>query len=548
MIRSRRPSRAGLVLGVLIIWALALPSAGKHGFTLDLRPPIALFAIVGLFAFFGLAGRPMWSWLRRTIAVLLVILTGIQFAAGAVEQILDRPLDLYFDLGHVPDLIGLYVDAAGWRGIAVVVGAVLAFVLILALVGRALAGIERAMARPHLAMGSLLVSLVGLALVAVPLARRDFVNVGMVTETTRQAVSAWRAFAVLHGFDARYDKALAASQKPLGPLPGLKAHDVYLIYVESYGTVVLDQPPYRAVVGPALDSFAAKVKRAGYHLLSSRVASPTFGGGSWLAHGTIATGLKLDAVLNELVLHSDRKSLPRYMSAAGYRTVDVMPGIKKPYPEDSFWGFDGHYYGATLGYSGPPFGWFGIPDQYTLREFSARELKPDHAPLFAEIVLVSSHTPFAPVPPYLADWSDAGKFATVPHAEWKRIYAQPNWSNLDQPYLQSIVYDFKTLGAWLARLKGSPLVIILGDHQPPDLTLGAGERWTVPIYVLARDPELVRPFAALGYGAGAEPPRQAHPQGMEKFLGEFLTGFRPRAPEPVSAPRQNPDARTVSRR
>ena len=62
---------------------------------------------------------------------------------------------------------------------------------------------------------------------------------------------------------------------------------------------------------------------------------------------------------------------------------------------------------------GPRFGWFDIPDQYTLRRFAAHELTPGHAPLFAQIVLVSSHTPFAPVPPYLADWSDAGAYKTV---------------------------------------------------------------------------------------------------------------------------------------
>jgi hypothetical protein len=548
VIRARRPYRVGLILGLALIWALALPSATPHGLNLDPRPPVALFALLGLFAFVGLSGRPIWAWLRWLLALLFVVLTGLQFAAGMVEQILDRPLDLYFDLHHVPDLLGLYLDAAGWRGIVAVIGAALGFVLLIWLVARALAAIERAMTRPQLAMGSLLAALAGLALIAVPLGKRDLVNLGVIDTARSQAVSAWHAFAVVHGYDTRYEAALATPQAPLGPLPGLKARDVYLIYVESLGTVVLDQTPYRAVVAPALESFAATVAHAGYHLLSSRLVSPTFGGGSWLAHGTIATGLKLDAALNELVLHSTRRSLPRYMSAAGYRTIDVMPGIKQPYPEDAFWGFDAHYYGAGLGYSGPPFGWFGIPDQYTLREFAARELKPEHAALFAEIVLVSSHTPFAPVPPYLADWKDAGKFATVPHADWARIYAPPNWSNLDRPYLETIVYDFKTLGAWLARLDGSPLVIILGDHQPPDLTLGAGERWTVPIYVLSRDPDLLRPFAAMGYGEGVLPPPRATPEGMEKFLGEFLRGFGAPAPEPASAPDQNPDAPSVSRR
>ena len=168
-----------------------------------------------------------------------------------------------------------------------------------------------------------------------------------------------------------------------------------------------------------------------------------------------------------------------------------------------------------------------------------------------QIVLVSSHTPFVPVPPYLADWHDVGKFATVPHAEWKKIYAQPDWADLDRPYLDSVVYVFKTLGAWLSRVKGHALVVILGDHEPPGLTLGSrSEPWTVPVYVLSRDPDLVRPFERRGYVAGDLPPPRAKPEGMEKFLGEFLAAYGPsgsRVAARGSAPPQSPGVQTVSR-
>lgn len=546
MISARRRYRAGLVLGIALIWALFLPSISDDGVALDPRPPLALLLVVVLLAFLALAARRFSRALRWLVAALLVLLAVLQFASETVIEVLDRPLDLYFDLRQAPNLLGLYLDAAGWRGAAVFAGAILSLLVVLALIGWALAGIERAMERPDRAAYALLVALVGLALVAVPAGGDGVINTIAVAAIRQQAVSAWRAFAVLHGLDHRYDAALATPQPSFGPLPGLQGHDVYLIFVESYGTVALDEPAYRALLAPALDDFATTVEAAGYHLVSSRLVSPTYGGGSWLAHGTIASGLKLDPLLNELVLNGDRKGLPRYMAAAGYRTVEVMPGIKKPYPEGAFWDFDAHYYAAELGYTGPAFGWFGIPDQFTLAQFAARELSPGHGTLFAQIVLVSSHTPFAPVPPYLADWSDAGKFDTVPQADWARIYASPDWHNLDRPYLDSIAYDLRTLSAWLARLDGSPLVIILGDHQPPALTTGTDHPWTVPIYVLARDPDLIAPFAALGYGTGPAPPQQAQPQGMETFLGAFLTAYGPRAPLPEQAPPQSLGAQAAS--
>src|SRR6185312_6175710 len=43
------------------------------------------------------------------------------------------------------------------------------------------------------------------------------------------------------------------------------------------------------------------------------------------------------------------------------------------------------------------------------------------------------------------------------------------------------------------------------------------------------DADLVRPFAALGYTPGDVPPRRDRPEGMEKFLGEFLSAFGPKS-------------------
>jgi hypothetical protein len=550
MNRRARAGLLGLFFGGAFIWVLFLPLYGDRGLTVDARPPVALLAVLLLLGFVGQMRWTLRPWLRWALAIAIVLLALLQFVSAAVEQILDRSLDLYFDFRHAPNLLGLYLDAAGWRGMLAIIAGGLAAVLLLWLTARALAAIDRAMARPMRAMAALVVGLIGLLLVALPIAHP--IDSAAARVAGEQTMAAWRAFTVLHGFDTRYADALNAPQPEAGKLPGLKGKDVYLVFIESYGTVGLDDPGYRHVLDPALADFAHTVEGAGYTLLSSRLVSPVFGGGSWLAHGTLASGIKLDQLTNELLLNGSRLTLPRYLAAAGYRTVEVMPGIKKPDPEATFWGFDKHYFDADLGYAGPPFGWFNIPDQFTLKQFAAHELTPDHAPLFAQIVLVSSHTPFAPVPPYLDDWSDVGAYNNEPDDVWARVYAPPDWNNLDQPYLDSIAYDLKTLSAWLKGLDHDALVIILGDHQPPEITRVAGQPWTVPVYVLSRDADLVQPFAALGYVAGDTPPPRDNPEGMEKFLGEFLSAFSV-APPPVpppsalaSAPPQNPDVPAVS--
>src|SRR5260370_33195593 len=108
----------------------------------------------------------------------------------------------------------------------------------------------------------------------------------------------------------------------------------------SSGPIGPGGPRYAAAVKPALDDLAATVGAAGYHLASSRIVSPTFGGGSWLAHGSIAAGVKLDPLLARLIAASARRTPPRYLSAAGYRTVEIMPRLHTPPPASALWGFD----------------------------------------------------------------------------------------------------------------------------------------------------------------------------------------------------------------
>lgn len=536
LFRRRTPAwRSGLALtaSLLFLYLLFLSAKDEENllFVLDWRPETLLLLVVGVLALLALMGRPLGATLRWLLAVFLFVAALLQFVDAKVLSIFDRVLDLYFDLPHVPSLIGLFYEAAGpWRGTATIAAVALGGGVLVTLIAAALRSLAQALEPRTNAWIAL--RLVILAALSLPAARLLGIAplVGWRTAPVlgEQMARAYRAFAIMHGLDDRYAAVLAAPQPPLSALPGLKYQDVYLVFFESYGSVALDDARYAPRVLPALDEFATRVAAAGYGLVSSRIVSPTFGGGSWLAHGTIDSGLKLDPLLTRLITATERETLPRYMEAAGYRSIEVMPGLKSAEPEHRFWGFDASYRADDLRYKGPPFGWFKIPDQYTLHYLDETEGGPGHKPLFAQIVLVSSHTPFVPVPPYLEDWSSDDPYRTVPQADWDRIYAAPDWSNLGNAYAESVVYDLRTLGDWLARLPGDALVIILGDHQPPGFISGEKQPWTVPVHVLARDPDLLQPFRAAGYFEGALP-RVAAAKGMESFLGDFLAGFAPTA-------------------
>jgi hypothetical protein len=542
--RRPAPLRAALTLvaGAAFLCLLFVPARDEDNirFFLDWRPEIEPLLLVAFLAVLALAGRRLPAALRWALAVVILLAALLQFADAMVLSFFDRELNLFLDLPHVPSLLGLFYDAAGpVRGIAAIAGIVLGALGVIAAIARVLGAAERALARPLHAAACLSVVVLALLLAARPLTGGETLFGVRTTPTVaHQAALLYRSWAVMHGHDEHYAAALAAPQRPPRPLAGLKHRDVFIVFVESYGTVVLDDPRYAPLVAPALAEFQTTVEEAGYHLLSSRIVSPTFGGGSWLAHGTIDSGLKLDQFLARLIAQTERKTLPRYMAAAGYRSVEVAPGLKTPAPEGAFWGFETSYVAGDLGYAGPPFGWFDIPDQYTLRRVEAMAPATPRAPLFAQIVLVSSHTPFVPVPPYVADWRDAGDYRSIEPAQWERIYAPPDWSALGWPYVASIVYDLKTLAAWLTRRDSDALVIILGDHQPPGFIAGEKQPWTVPIHVLSRDADLIWPFAAAGYVAGAVPPSTGEFKGMESFLDDFLRAFSTEEAAILVPPRQ----------
>jgi len=445
--------------------------------------------------------------------------------------LLGRDLNLYWDLPHLPSLFGLAGEAAGfWRMAGA--AAVLAGAIVVLINGTAWAWrqVLPVLADRCIALGFAVLLGVVLDVTAVMPAEERPLATGLALDIVRQSAAFVPGrFAATSG-GGPYAKALAVPAPPRSNLAGLKRCDVYLVYVESYGTTVFDTPEFRAGLGDALSQFETSLRSAGYTIASNRLVSPTFGGGSWLAHATLASGVRLDdPVLYTMLLDSGRKLLPAYFEEAGWRTLDIAPGIKAPSATaTAAWGFDREIFARELDYGGPSFGWLAIPDQFTLdRAMAIRSALGPSPPVFTQLVLVSSHIPFAPVPPYLTDWDDSGSFASVSAKGMEEAWRQPDWTRLAPDYLNSLRYDFAVLDGWLThRISTNGLVILLGDHQPPAIVGGETQPpWTVPIHVLSRDPDLIAPFLAQGYVSGLDPTQAPPHLGMETFLAHFLAAF-----------------------
>ena len=265
-------------------------------------------------------------------------------------------------------------------------------------------------------------------------------------------------------------------------------------------------------------------------MVSRRLISPTFGGGSWWAHGTLLSGTRLaDQTAYNLYLTSGRETLVRRFTAAGYRALAVQPGTQRAWPEGAFFGFDRIYDAAAMDYPGPDFGYWRIPDQFTLHRLQSLSTMSGQ-PLFAFVALIMTHMPFQPQPPYQADWSRLDERPPFDPDEAAAITAQaPDWSDLNGAYVAAMGQLHRMLGDWLAeRVTRPSLVVLVGDHQPPALVAGEDQPWTVPIHILSKSAERLEPFLRFGYRPGLFP-QPGSEQAMERVFEDLLRAGDSRA-------------------
>jgi hypothetical protein len=255
------------------------------------------------------------------------------------------------------------------------------------------------------------------------------------------------------------------------------------------------------------------------------------------AHSTLLSGLWVDNEQRyQTLLASDRFTLDGAFKRAGWQTVAVMPGVTRPWPEGAFYGFDREYDLRDLGYHGPHFSWAPMPDQFALAQLQRLALAPrDHGPVMAEVPLVSSHTPWAPLP-RLVPWNDVGDGSVFgpmaaggvqPSAIW------PDAAKVRTAYAESIAYSVSTLVSFLQTYGDDQTVLVfLGDHQPAPIVTGDGASRDVPVTIVARDPAVLRQISTWGWEDGLKPGPGAPVWRMDAFRDRFLSAFGSR---PASA-------------
>ena len=448
---------------------------------------------------FGRLSQRALAWIAATFVVLALT----RYAEVMARELYGRPINLYYDLPHVPRVVAMFAEATPvWALVTASAGVALGLIVLFGVVRWSWGRIAVALAAPRPRRALAAVALAAIA--AYPFVPGWF-TAPVTASYARQAVLAAH---VLGG------KATGLPESPplASDLARLRGADVFVIFLESYGAATYDRPEHLARLAPARDTLAAAAAATGRGVMSAFVASPTFGGASWLAHASLLSGVEVrDGDAYNLLMTERRRTLVRTFGERGYRTVALMPGLRQDWREGAaFYGFDEIYGAGRLDYRGPEFGWWRIPDQYALARLDRLEVAPrPRLPLFVFFPTITSHAPFRPVPPYQPDWERLlGERPYAPEVERALQGYRAEWQNLEPAYADSVSYALEWLGGYLRERRDADLVlVVLGDHQPPVGVGGERPSWEVPVHVIAKRGPLLQALLAEGFVAGVAPQR-----------------------------------------
>ncbi|MFF5159542.1 sulfatase [Streptomyces sp. NPDC000348] len=526
-----------VLAGALVLFALLVPNRVERlGAGAFVRLPAEGILLAALL----LALPSRW---RRTAAVvsgvLLGLLTVLKFVDMGFHQVLARPFDLVLDWILLDDAADFVRESFGRGGqVLAVAGVIALFVALPTLMTLATVRLTGLMSRHRpaavrttLVLGVAWITCVtlGVRVDGVQIATKGTAEMlGNRVEQVRAGLRDARVFE-----EEAADDAFARTP-PDRLLTGLRGKDVLFTFIESYGRVAIDDPAMAGPVDAALQEGTRRLADAGFASRSGWLRSPVTGAGSWLAHSTFLSGLWIkNQQRYRSLTTSDRMTLTRYFRKTGdWRTVGIVPGVRRAWPEGEFFGLDHIYDSEHLGYHGPYFSWTPVPDQFSLEAFERLEHgREGREPIMAEIILASSHNPWSPVA-RMIDWDDLGdgsvfhgikKEGTDPKEVWK------DPEKVRTEYRRAIEYSLSSLTEWVERYGDENTVLVfLGDHQPvPTVTAGSTSR-DVPVTIVAKDPKVLDRVADWGWSDGLKPAPDAPRWGMDEFRDRFMTAYGPR--------------------
>jgi phosphoglycerol transferase MdoB-like AlkP superfamily enzyme len=393
-----------------------------------------------------------------------------------------------------------WVYLVGWLGFVLGVGAVVALVQTMLAGGAAMGRWSR------YAVGALAV----LCVAAVPFyqaytSRSEMVPSSLGWKLQKNVTASWQLYQDIAGYD---DRAARTAYNYSGYQLEQKP-DIYLIFVESYGSVLYKRADFLRAYTSLLDELQGELAQHGWQSTTALSRSPTWGGGSWLAYTSFLFGLRIDNQPQYLALRTryqvaDYPDLGSTLREQGYRyawvsSLDENLNDHAWARFENFLDPDVWLRHKDLDYRGPQYGWGPAPpDQYVLNYTAERLQRESDQPLFYVTITQNSHYPWDLPPALLDDWRT---FNTMPAAT-TTTDDELEHADKRRRYTRAIEYELRMLTDFILRHGDeNSIFLLVGDHQPPQVSRRA-DGWETPVHIVAKNPAFLASFEEYGFTPG----------------------------------------------
>ena len=346
----------------------------------------------------------------------------------------------------------------------------------------------------------------------------------------------------------------------------LRRPNIYLIFIESYGSVLYKRPHFVDAYRELMTEMEARLEEGGWAMATGLSTSPTWGGGSWMAYTSTEFGLHIASqpqflAVRERYGKEPYPGLGRYLQSQSYFYIRLSPiqrsmDRREEKANAALYGADRWIKFPDLDYHGPIYGWGPAPpDQFSLNKARALLNVGPKQPYFLVYLTQNSHYPWAPLPALTDDWH----LLNEPH--------QPSPSPIGEPishrdnikhYREAIRYQWDMLSDFILATPAdeNAIFILIGDHQPPRISRRS-DGFETPIHFLARDVSFIERFYAYGFEPGLQTsdlqPDIRHEGFYSMFIRELIGAYGfsqspiPYLPEGIqldpSAPTPNPTSK-----
>ncbi len=474
---------------------------------------------ISLLLLIFLVASPRWRasirvwYARGFFAVYLLALIYAIYESVTLNLYHTSPV-LFNDYRFLLSGIGLLVDALQLTWWRLVFLAAILLTLIFLLYKLTMRWFDHAPAKPlgrgaRIAAWARMIALLGFALLQTSALARPETEVNSLTaklianaRASRQARQELAAYDSIRPEDQyNYSQTTRLLRRP----------NIYLIFIESYGSVLYKRAHFEDAYRDLMTDMQARLEGDGWAAATGLSASPTWGGGSWMAYTSAEFGLRIASQPQFLAVR-DRysiepyPSLGRYLQSQGYLYARLSPiqrsmGQTEEAANAALYGADRWIEFSDLDYQGPLYGWGPAPpDQFSLHKARALLDAGPKQPRFLVYLTQNSHYPWAPLPSLVKDWR------TLDNANW------PSPSPIGEPishrdnikhYREAIRYQWEALSEFILATPAdeNAIFILIGDHQPPRVSRRA-DGFETPIHIIARDADFVDRFLAYGFDSG----------------------------------------------